>query len=136
MERKRLLQVAVSLMFSILATAAFYYPGRKSNRISHAVRCGLDHFCHCDTSGELAGKAIEDRKEAGNSNDCYHGHWADRFSGIFCSQQDCSGSDRSDSELSGYLMHSWKRGSREIGNTLSGAVQQAFPGECRMGGQR
>ena len=80
-----------------------YYPGRKSNRISHAVRCGLDHFCHCDTSGELAGKAIEDRKEAGNSNDCYHGHWADRFSGIFCSQQDCSGSDRSDSELSGYL---------------------------------
>ena len=65
--------------------------------------CGLDHFCHCDTSGELAGKAIEDRKEAGNSNDCYHGHWADRFSGIFCSQQDCSGSDRSDSELSGYL---------------------------------
>ena len=80
-----------------------YYLGRKSNRISHAVRCGLDHFCHCDTSGELAGKAIEDCKEAGNSNDCYHGHWADRFSGIFCSQQDCSGSDRSDSELSGYL---------------------------------
>ena len=38
-----------------------YYPGRKSNRISHAVRCGLDHFCHCDTSGELAGKAIEER---------------------------------------------------------------------------
>ena len=91
MERKRpYWQVAVSLMFSILATAAF-------------IRCGLDHFCHCDTSGELAGKAIEDRKEAGNSNDCYHGHWADRFSGIFCSQQDCSGSDRSDSELSGYL---------------------------------
>ena len=59
-----------------------YYPGRKSNRISHAVRCGLDHFCHCDTSGELAGKAIEDRKEAGNSNDCYHGHWADRFSAV------------------------------------------------------
>ena len=58
MERKRpYWQVAVSLMFSILATAAFIILGVKSNRISHAVRCGLDHFCHCDTSGELAGKS-------------------------------------------------------------------------------
>ena len=98
MERKRpYWQVAVSLMFSILATAAFIILGVK------AIGFLMPFVVGWITSGELAGKAIEDRKEAGNSNDCYHGHWADRFSGIFCSQQDCSGSDRSDSELSGYL---------------------------------
>ena len=43
-------QVAVSLVFSILATAAFIILGVKSNRISRAVRWGIDHFCHCDNS--------------------------------------------------------------------------------------
>ena len=100
-----------------------YYPGRKSNRISHAVRCGLDHFCHCDTSGELAGKAIEDRKEAGNSNDCYHGHWLIVLVGYFAVS-------RIAAEVTDLIQNfpdiyaQLEEGMREIGNTLSGAFSR------------
>ena len=79
-----------------------YYPGRKSNRISHAVRCGWIISAIATPLVNWLEKRLKIVKKLGTAMIVIM-VYADRFSGIFCSQQDCSGSDRSDSELSGYL---------------------------------
>ncbi len=99
-----------------------YYPGHKSNRISHAVCRGLDHLGDCDASGELAGEAIEDRKKAGIGLDCYLGLglivlWYFAISRMAAEVTDLT---KNFPEIYAQL----EEGMREIGNTLSGAFSR------------
>ena len=103
MERKRpYWQVAVSLMFSILATAAFIILGVKAIGFLMPFVVGWIISAIATPLVNWLEKRLKIVKKLGTAMIVIM-VIADRFSGIFCSQQDCSGSDRSDSELSGYL---------------------------------
>ena len=104
MERKRpYWQVAVSLVFSILATAAFIILGVKAIGFLMPFVVGWIISAIATPLVNWLEKRLKIVKKLGTAMIVIMVIGLIVLVGIFCSQQDCSGSDRSDSELSGYL---------------------------------
>jgi len=83
-------QVAVSLLFSILATAAFIVIGIR------LIGFLMDRCQYCDTTCKLVGEENEDCQKAGVGTDRDPGTGGNHSGQLFCGQPSGDGSDGAD----------------------------------------